>query len=211
MNSSHNDSLNTRLQLFSHLSHGCLQPHGLQHSRLPCPSLSPRVCSHSCPLSRWCHPTISSSGQFKFIRPGGLERTPTLRQCPRFATNKQLKTGLALRDHLKESTLTHQFLSLYFRDLGSKAKSSLEIKNPTLFTVSYHLCVCIHIGVYAYTYLYINIYLYAHTHTAWDVTQSWKKWQNVSPSNIAGPRGYHTNWCKSENGKYLMTSVIRDF
>ena len=38
-----------------------LQPHGLQHTRLLCPSLSPKVCSHSCPLSRWCHPTISSS------------------------------------------------------------------------------------------------------------------------------------------------------
>ena len=38
-----------------------LQPHGLQHSRLPCPSLSPRVCSNSCPLSQWCHPTVSSS------------------------------------------------------------------------------------------------------------------------------------------------------
>ena len=38
-----------------------LWPHGLQHARLPCPSLSPRVCSNSCPLSRWCHPTISSS------------------------------------------------------------------------------------------------------------------------------------------------------
>ena len=32
-----------------------------QHTRLPCPSLSPRVCSNSRPLSRWCHPTISSS------------------------------------------------------------------------------------------------------------------------------------------------------
>ena len=30
-------------------------------SRIPCPSLSPRVCSNSCPLLRWCHPTISSS------------------------------------------------------------------------------------------------------------------------------------------------------
>ena len=37
-----------------------LQPHGLQHARLPCPSLSPTVCSNSCPLNRWCHPTISS-------------------------------------------------------------------------------------------------------------------------------------------------------
>ena len=38
-----------------------LQPHGLQHDRLPCPSPSPGVCSNSCPLSQWCHPTISSS------------------------------------------------------------------------------------------------------------------------------------------------------
>ena len=38
-----------------------LWPHGLKHTRLPCPSLFPGVCSNSCPLSRWCHPTISSS------------------------------------------------------------------------------------------------------------------------------------------------------
>ena len=38
-----------------------LWPHGLQHGRLPCPSLYPRVCSNSCPLSWWCCLTISSS------------------------------------------------------------------------------------------------------------------------------------------------------
>ena len=38
-----------------------LRPHGLQHMRLPCPSPSSRVCLNSCPSSRWCHPTISSS------------------------------------------------------------------------------------------------------------------------------------------------------
>ena len=38
-----------------------LQPHELQHTRLPCPSLSPGVCSDSCLLSQWCHPTILSS------------------------------------------------------------------------------------------------------------------------------------------------------
>ena len=39
----------------------CLWPHGPQHAKLPCPSLSPKVCSNSCPFSQWCHPTISSS------------------------------------------------------------------------------------------------------------------------------------------------------
>ena len=38
-----------------------LRPHGLQLARLPCPSPTPGVYSHSCPLSQWCHPTIPSS------------------------------------------------------------------------------------------------------------------------------------------------------
>ena len=38
-----------------------LWPHGLKHARLPCPSPTPRACSDSCPLDRWCHPTISFS------------------------------------------------------------------------------------------------------------------------------------------------------
>ena len=38
-----------------------LQPHGLQHNRLPCPSPTPGVYSDSYPLSWWCHPTISTS------------------------------------------------------------------------------------------------------------------------------------------------------
>ena len=50
------------LLLFSHsVLSDFLQPHRLQHVRLLFPSSSPRVCSNSCPLSRWCHPTISSS------------------------------------------------------------------------------------------------------------------------------------------------------
>ena len=37
-----------------------LRPHGWQHARPPCPSPAPRVYSNSCPLTRWCHATISS-------------------------------------------------------------------------------------------------------------------------------------------------------
>ena len=58
----HNNCYWGLLLLFSHqVISDCLQPHGLMHTRLPCPSLSPGVCSKSCPLSQWCHPTISSS------------------------------------------------------------------------------------------------------------------------------------------------------
>ena len=50
------------LLLFSH-SVACnpFRPRALEHARLPCPSLSPGVCSNSCPLSQWCYPVVSSS------------------------------------------------------------------------------------------------------------------------------------------------------
>ena len=41
-----------------------LQPRRLWHARLPCPSLSPRVCPGPCPFSQWCYPTTSSSATF---------------------------------------------------------------------------------------------------------------------------------------------------
>ena len=50
------------LLLFSHsVMSNSLWPNGLQHTRPPCPSPTPRACWNSCPLSQWCHPTISSS------------------------------------------------------------------------------------------------------------------------------------------------------
>ena len=55
-----------------------LWPHGLQHLRLPCPSLSPRVCSYSCPSSRWCYPTISSSVAPFFSYPRSFPASGTL-------------------------------------------------------------------------------------------------------------------------------------
>ena len=42
------------------LASNSLRPHGLQHTRLPCPALSPGLCSDSCPSSQWCYLTISS-------------------------------------------------------------------------------------------------------------------------------------------------------
>ena len=50
------------LLLFSHsVGSDSLQPHGLQHARLPCPSPTPGAYSNTCPLSWWWHPSISSS------------------------------------------------------------------------------------------------------------------------------------------------------
>ena len=49
------------VQFSSSVVSNSLWPHGLQHVRLPCPSPTLGAYSNSCPLSRWCHPTISSS------------------------------------------------------------------------------------------------------------------------------------------------------
>ena len=67
------------LLLFSHSGvSSSLQPHGLQHTRLTCPSLSPKVSSNSYPLSRWCHPTISSS----VVPFSCLQSSPAYRSFP---------------------------------------------------------------------------------------------------------------------------------
>ena len=64
------DSTNVFLLLFSHsVMSNSLWSQGLQHARLPCPAPFPRVCSTSCPLNRWCHPTISSSADPFFSCP----------------------------------------------------------------------------------------------------------------------------------------------
>ena len=51
----------TSVQFSCSVMSDSLQQHGLQHSRLLCPSPTSGACLNSCPSSRWCHPTISSS------------------------------------------------------------------------------------------------------------------------------------------------------
>ena len=74
------NSITSMLLLFScWVVSDSLRPYGLQHARLPCTSPSPWVCSHSCPLSWWCHPTISfsvtpfSSGPQSFPASGSFQ------------------------------------------------------------------------------------------------------------------------------------------
>ena len=55
----HNNSV--QVQFSRSVVSDSLRTHELQHARLPCPSPTPGIYSNSCPLSRWCHPTISSS------------------------------------------------------------------------------------------------------------------------------------------------------
>ena len=57
----YNDLVTCSVQFSCLVMCNSLRPHGLQHARPPCPWPTPRVYSKSCPLSQWCHPTISSS------------------------------------------------------------------------------------------------------------------------------------------------------
>ena len=63
-----------------------LLPHGLQHTSLPCPSPSPRACSNSCPLSQWCHPTISSSVTLSSSSALSFPASVSFPVCQLFAT-----------------------------------------------------------------------------------------------------------------------------
>ena len=71
-----------------------LRPHGPQHARLPYPSPTPGVYSNSCPLSRWCHPTISS---FVFPFFSCLQSSPASRsfQMSQFFTSGGQSMGVS--------------------------------------------------------------------------------------------------------------------
>ena len=66
-----------------------LWPHGLQHARLPCPTPTPGVYPNSCPLSRWCHPTISSSVVPFSSCPQSFPASGSFQMSQLFATGSQ--------------------------------------------------------------------------------------------------------------------------
>ena len=82
------------------------RPHGLQHARLPCPSLFPGVCLSSCPPNQWCYPTISSSVVLFFFC---LQFSPASGSFPMsWLLPFQLAKGLELK-------LQHQSFQWVFR------------------------------------------------------------------------------------------------
>ena len=66
-----------------------LRPHGMQRGRLPCPSLSPRVCTNLCPLSQWCDPTFSFSATPFSICPQSFPASGSFPMCHLFASGGQ--------------------------------------------------------------------------------------------------------------------------
>ena len=82
---------------FSHtVVSNSLWPHGPQHARPPCPSPTPRVYSNSCPLSQWCHPTISSSVVPFFSRLQSFPASGSFQMSQLFASGGQSIGGSTL-------------------------------------------------------------------------------------------------------------------
>ena len=83
----HSTQCESSVQFSPSIVFNSLRPPGLQHHRFPCPSPTPRVYSNSCPLSRWCHPTISSSvipfssGLQSFPASGSFKMSQVLLYC----------------------------------------------------------------------------------------------------------------------------------
>ena len=86
------------VQSLSHVQ--LLQPHWLQHARLPCPSQIPGACSNSCPLSQWCHPNISSSVVPFFSCPQSFPASGSFLMSQLFASG-----GQSIGDSISASVL----------------------------------------------------------------------------------------------------------
>ena len=81
-----------------------LWPHELQHARPPCPSPSPRVHSHSCPSSQWCHPGISSSVVPFFSCRQSLPASESFPMSQHFAWGGQSTEASALASFLPKKS-----------------------------------------------------------------------------------------------------------
>ena len=98
------------LLLFScYIMSDSLQPRGLQHTRLLCPSLSPKVCSNSSPLSQWCHPTVSSSS------PSPPALNPSQHQGLSQRAGSLLQVAKVLEVHLQHQSFQWIFRVDFFR------------------------------------------------------------------------------------------------
>ena len=85
-----------------------LWPHGLQHTRLPCPSPTPEAYSNSCPSSQWCHPTISSSFVPFSSRLQSLP-APGSFQMSQFFTSGAQSTGVSASASVLPMNIQHWF------------------------------------------------------------------------------------------------------
>ena len=94
-----------------------LQPHGLQHARPPCPSLTPGFYSNSCPLSWWCHPTISVT--WSQLIPRGTQDDQSPWWCRRTIKEIERIQSLSTVSHLQKHDPATKAASQWSQSLRS--------------------------------------------------------------------------------------------
>ena len=114
-----------------------LRPHGRQHTRPPCPSPTPRVYSNSCLLSRWCHPTVSSS----VVPFSGLQSFPASGSFPMnqlFASSDQSIGTWASATVLPVNIQFTGFISLQSKDSQESSPApQFKSSNSSAFSLVY--------------------------------------------------------------------------
>ena len=171
-----------------------LWPHGLQHTRLPCPSPSPRVCSNSCPLNRWCHPTISSSVTPSSSSPPSFPALRLLYQLPEAFTTKPYRWGVLNNRHLfahccgswTSEIRVSSFGSLWRRWGKNAFQASVLDLDMTVFSLYLpSLCMC----------MYPNC-PFKERHQS--------RWIKVNLNNL------HSNWMLLSQGSVCAFSAMSD-
>ena len=125
------DTCESTVVLFSRsVMSDSLWPHGLQHARLHCPSLSSRACSNSCPLSWWCHTTILSSVPFSICLQS-FPASESFLMSQLFASGIGASAGstVALLFYLRKCESTFCILLFIYMCLYMKCFQLVKIKN----------------------------------------------------------------------------------
>ena len=147
----HHSQLSCSVRFSCSIMSDSLQPHGLQHARLPYPSPTPWACSNSYPLSRWCHPTISSS----FIPYSScLQSFPASGSFPRsrFFTSGDQSIGVSTSASVLPMSIQDWF------PLGLTGCISLQSKEPSRVfsntTVQKHQFFSTHLSLWSNSHIH---------------------------------------------------------
>ena len=169
----------------------------LQHTRLLCPSLSPAVCSNSCPSSRWCHPTISSS-----LVPFSscLQSFPASKSLP--LSQLFASGGHSIRTVASESVFTTSIQDWFL--LGFTDLSSLLTKGPSSLLQHHSLNTSI--------FWFTTFFILQISHPYWYVKQFFLGFQfNIFQYlRILGviPLCYFTAWSASLLHGHVLSTAL---
>ena len=126
---------------FSSVMSNSLQLHGLQHARLPCPSPTPGACSNSCPSSKWCHPTISSSAVPFSSCPQSFPASGSFPMSQFFTTRGQ-RIGISVATSVLPMNIQHWFPLGWTGWISWQSKGLSRVFSNSTVQKHQHLSLC---------------------------------------------------------------------